>query len=133
MPPRRREFLITAGLAAAVTGLAGCTGKGQAPGINTPRQPVTLPVAEVPRGSGVILKNKGYVVVQPTEGEFKAFSAICPHQGCEVSNIVDRDIVCGCHGSRFALADGSVKQGPATTGLGPAKVSRDGDTLTVEG
>ncbi|MGA4508567.1 Rieske (2Fe-2S) protein [Propionibacteriaceae bacterium G1746] len=88
-------------------------------------------MSDVPSGGAVILKGKGFVVAQPTAGEFKAFDAICTHQGCEVSNIDGADIVCGCHGSRFKVADGSVVTGPAPTGLAAAKVTRDGDTLTV--
>lgn len=133
MTPDRRQFLtVSLAVAATSAGLAGCSGgTGDAPSINSPRTPVTLPVGDVPAGGGVILKGQGFVVTQPTQGDFKAFSAICPHQGCEVSSIAEGDIICGCHGSRFALADGSVKKGPATTGLGAAQVTHAGDTLTV--
>jgi nitrite reductase/ring-hydroxylating ferredoxin subunit len=49
----------------------------------------------------------------------ESFSALhdrCSHRGCSLSEgRVEGDaIVCGCHGSRFALDDGSVLQGPAT-------------------
>ena len=131
MTPDRRLFL-TASLAAAAVGLAGCSGDNSAaPSINDTQQPLTLAASEVPSGGGVIMKGRGFVVTQPTDGEFRAFSAVCPHQGCEVSNIVEGDIVCGCHGSRFNLADGALKKGPATRGLGPANVALAGDTLTV--
>lgn len=131
MTPDRRAFL-TVSLAAAAVGLAGCSGDNSAaPSINDPQQPLTLPVADVPSGGGVILKGRGVVVTQPSDGDFRAFSAICPHQGCEVTAIVEADIVCGCHGSRFGLADGALKKGPATRGLDPATVTRAGDTLTV--
>ena len=130
MTPDRRVFL-TVSLAAAATGLVGCSGDASnSPDMNQPSGPITLPITDVPSGGG-ILKGQGYVVTQPSDGQFKAFSAVCPHQGCEVSNIVEDEIVCGCHGSRFALADGSLKKGPATTGLDPATVTRDGDTLTL--
>lgn len=131
MTPDRRAF-ITVSLAAAATGLAGCSGDASdSPTVFDPSTPITLPVSDVPSGGGVILKGKGVVVTQPTDGEFKAFSAICPHQGCEVSNVAEGDIICGCHGSRFALADGAVKKGPATSGLSPATLTQSGDTLTV--
>ncbi|MGA4669738.1 ubiquinol-cytochrome c reductase iron-sulfur subunit [Propionibacteriaceae bacterium Y1923] len=133
MTPDRRLFL-TASLAAAAVGLAGCSGdNSSAPSINEPREPITIPVADVPSGGGVVLKGRGFVVTQPTDGDFKAFSAICPHQGCEVTNVADNEIICGCHGSRFNLSSGAVTRGPATTGLGAATVTRDGDTLTVTG
>jgi len=57
------------------------------------------------------------VVTQPVSGTFKAFSATCTHQGCAVSEVANGTINCPCHGSRFAVADGSVTAGPATTPL----------------
>ncbi|MCL6738429.1 Rieske (2Fe-2S) protein [Streptomyces neyagawaensis] len=57
--------------------------------------------------------------MQPGEGDFRAFSAFCPHRGCMVKSIGDSAIRCPCHGSSFDLADGSVLGGPATTGLIP--------------
>ena len=59
----------------------------------------------------------GVVVVQPTAGEYKAYSAICPHQGCEVDQVAGGEIMCPCHGSRFRVSDGGVLNGPATQGL----------------
>jgi nitrite reductase/ring-hydroxylating ferredoxin subunit/uncharacterized membrane protein len=40
----------------------------------------------------------------------------CSHRGCSLSEgeVEGDEIVCGCHGSRFSLRDGSVKHGPAT-------------------
>ena len=40
----------------------------------------------------------------------------CSHRGCPLSDgeIGGDVVVCGCHGSRFRLADGSVERGPAT-------------------
>ena len=53
-------------------------------------------------------------MTQPTEGDFKAFSAVCTHQGCVVAKIEGEDIECTCHGSKFSIEDGSVVTGPAT-------------------
>ena len=36
----------------------------------------------------------------------------CTHQGCLVS-VVDKKLVCPCHGARFSL-DGKVEKGPYT-------------------
>jgi nitrite reductase/ring-hydroxylating ferredoxin subunit/uncharacterized membrane protein len=40
----------------------------------------------------------------------------CSHRGCSLSDgsVEGDEIVCGCHGSRFSLRDGSVSRGPAT-------------------
>jgi Rieske Fe-S protein len=71
------------------------------------------------------------VVTQPTEGEFKAFSAVCTHQGCPVQSISDGTINCQCHGSAFAIEDGSVVNGPATRPLESKAVSVEGDSVRV--
>ncbi len=56
-------------------------------------------------------------VVQLTAGQFTAFSAVCPHQQCEVGFVSAKSgFACPCHGSRFA-ADGKLLEGPATRGL----------------
>jgi nitrite reductase/ring-hydroxylating ferredoxin subunit/uncharacterized membrane protein len=41
----------------------------------------------------------------------------CSHRGCSLaSGEIDGDAVeCACHGSRFALADGALRRGPATS------------------
>lgn len=64
--------------------------------------------ADVAVGSGVILAEQNLVVTQPEEGQWRAFSATCTHQGCLVSGIQDDLIYCNCHGSEFSLRDGSV-------------------------
>ncbi|GAA1512548.1 Rieske (2Fe-2S) protein [Streptomyces synnematoformans] len=84
---------------------------------------------EVPEGGGKIFKDQKVVVTQPEPGEFKAFSAVCTHQGCVVSSVEDGTINCECHGSKFAIADGSVAQGPATEPLPAEDVRVDGDVL----
>ena len=42
---------------------------------------------DIPVGSGKIFPSEQVVVTQPTQGDFKAFSAVCPHQGCIVAEI----------------------------------------------
>ncbi len=68
---------------------------------------------------------------RPSEGEFKAFSTICTHEGCKIIKVDGDEIECGCHFSRFAIADGSVAKGPATKPLKELKVTVKGDDLTV--
>ena len=65
------------------------------------------------------------------KGEFKAFSTVCTHQGCPMTKIDGDEIECNCHGSRFAIADGSVANGPASKPLKELKVSVKGEDLTV--
>lgn len=79
--------------------------------------------ADVPVGGGTVVESARIVVTQPTEGEFKAFSAVCTHQGCLVTDVRDDGIVCPCHGSRFDLSTGEVLAGPARSGLEEKRVS----------
>ena len=87
--------------------------------------------SEVPVGGAKIFKAEKVMVSQPNEGEFKAFSTVCTHQGCPITKIDGDEIECGCHGSRFAVADGSVANGPATKPLEELKATVKGDNLTV--
>ncbi|MFE7860882.1 Rieske (2Fe-2S) protein [Streptomyces sp. NPDC101209] len=87
--------------------------------------------ADIPEGGGKIFKDQAVVVTQPASGTFKAFSTKCPHAGCAVSSIANGVIVCPCHGSQFSVEDGSVKKGPATTGLTAEKVTVSGDSITL--
>lgn len=80
---------------------------------------------DVPVGSGVILGDEGIVVTQPTAGEFHGFSSTCTHRGCTVGSVTDT-INCPCHGSKFAISDGSVVNGPATAPLPEEKVQVKG-------
>jgi Rieske Fe-S protein len=87
--------------------------------------------SEVPVGGGKIFADQDVVVTQPTSGEFKAFSATCTHQGCKVKSVTDGQIVCPCHNSKFAVADGSVISGPAKRPLPTKTVSVDGDSIVL--
>jgi thiosulfate dehydrogenase (quinone) large subunit len=56
-------------------------------------------------------------VLQLTAGDFTAYDAICPHQGCTVDFVSPAvGFACPCHGSRFD-AKGQVINGPASRGL----------------
>ena len=126
----RRTVLRGAGLATVGIAVGACTG----PNESNPRLPdehaqATVAKSAVPVGSGVIVDQ--FVITQPTEGSFAAYSSICPHQGCPVNGIAGDTITCGCHGSTFSTLDGSATQGPATKGLAEATVTEDGDQLHI--
>jgi Rieske Fe-S protein len=82
--------------------------------------------SKVPVGGGVILDKQRIVVTQPTDGSFKAFSAVCTHMSCLVGSVKDGTISCPCHGSAYSAADGSVKNGPATRALKEVPISVEG-------
>jgi Rieske Fe-S protein len=135
---RRRTVLAgCGGLCAAALG--GCAAYGPAGPVTEPVPPavpagevsVLAAVADVPVGGGVVLVDRDVVVTQPVPGTFKAFSATCTsHQGCTVSEVANGTINCPCHGSSFAVADGSVTAGPATTPL-PEKAVAVRDSAVV--
>jgi Rieske Fe-S protein len=85
--------------------------------------------ADVPVGGGVILEAEKVVVTQPTEGTFRAFSAVCTHQACTVASVRDGLISCPCHGSTYDVTDGSVQNGPATRPLKEIAVTVEGDQV----
>jgi Rieske Fe-S protein len=85
--------------------------------------------AEVPEGGGKIIDGKNIVITQPQAGTFKAFSAVCTHQGCIVSTVADGTIDCPCHGSKFSVKDGSVVNGPATRPLPPVAIKVEGTSI----
>ncbi|MEU8999333.1 Rieske (2Fe-2S) protein [Streptomyces caniferus] len=87
--------------------------------------------SEIPKGGGKIFKADKVVVTQPQDGDIKAFSAICTHAGCVVGEVSGGTINCMCHGSKFDITDGSVKKGPATKGLAPAKVNVKGGSVSL--
>ena len=87
--------------------------------------------ATIPVGGGKIFADQKVVVTQPTSGDFKAFSAVCTHQACLVSDVADGTINCACHGSEFDITTGAVKKGPATKALPEKSVTVSGDGISV--
>ena len=132
---RRNALTGAATAGVALPLLAACggddtTAKDPAAAAGTPGE-VLASTSDIPVGGGEIFPDESLVVTQPTEGEFKCFSAVCTHQGCLVSNVQDGAINCTCHGSSFSIEDGSVLGGPAPSPLSAVDVSVDGDEITV--
>lgn len=90
-----------------------------------------IPTSDVPVGGGAIYPDEGFVITQPTEGNFKAFSVTCTHSGCPVDRVDGGLIQCPCHGSKFSIEDGSVQDGPARGPLPEKSVTVSGTSLTV--
>jgi Rieske Fe-S protein len=87
------------------------------------------PTSQIPVGGGKIFPGPKVVVTQPVAGEFKAFSAVCTHMGCIVSQVTDGTIDCPCHGSQYNITTGAVVAGPAPRPLPAQTVKVSGDSV----
>ncbi len=153
VPVTRRGVLAGSAAVVATLALGACSDSDQSSGGSTPgkttEQPAGGPAApsdagsggevlattgEFPTGGGKVVStaSAGVVVVtQPADGEFKAFSGKCPHQGCPVTEVLENTIICNCHGSTFDAATGDRLEGPAPVGLTPVAVSVQGDDIVL--
>ncbi|MER7520582.1 Rieske (2Fe-2S) protein [Streptomyces sp. NPDC126499] len=139
--PRRTALLAGAVLVTGCgsNGSDGSDGPKEEPAASTPAGPTSpaspgralARTSEIPVGGGKVFKEEKVVVTQPSAGDFKAFSAVCTHQGCIVGKVADGTIDCPCHGSRFRVADGSVAAGPATRPLPTETINVSADTITL--
>jgi nitrite reductase/ring-hydroxylating ferredoxin subunit len=86
----------------------------------------------IPVGSGKIFTGPKVVVTQPTAGEFKAFSAVCTHMGCVVSQVANGTIDCPCHGSQYSITTGAVVAGPAPMPLAAENIKVSGGSIFLE-
>jgi Rieske Fe-S protein len=93
----------------------------------------TVPSSSVPVGGGFVDTDKLVVVTQPQAGVFKAFTAVCTHQGCTVKDVSNNQIHCPCHGSIFSAQDGSVVTGPAGAPLSAMTAKVNGANVEVTG
>jgi len=127
-----------AGVDQAVLGrpASGQTGSGQtgsgpssSPQPASGQPPSLALTSDVPVGGGKILADKKIVITQPRAGSFEAFTAICTHQGCTVSDVSGGTVNCPCHGSRFSIANGSVVTGPAASALAPVSIKVQGTSI----
>lgn len=130
-PFSRRTMIVNASLAAvALAGLAGCGGDQDTAPAAGSGGPVSAKTSDIPVGGGKIFAAAQTILTQPAAGEFKAFSSICTHARCPITQVTTT-INCQCHGSKFALADGAVVNGPATMSLPAKTVTVEGDTVSV--
>ncbi|HTH69942.1 MAG TPA: Rieske 2Fe-2S domain-containing protein [Candidatus Saccharimonadales bacterium] len=93
-----------------------------------------LDLTEVPDRQPTKAKAGAQTLVLVRLGDkIQALHDTCAHAGCSLSEgkIVGDTIECGCHGSRFKLADGSVVVGPATFDQPSYEVRRADGKLEV--
>ncbi|MFG2030118.1 Rieske (2Fe-2S) protein [Streptomyces sp. NPDC048825] len=138
----RRTILAALGAAGAAAALTACGGSDDSPSGSSGSSESSssaghgggealAKTSEIPEGGGKVFADQGVVVTQPTAGEFKAYSTVCPHQKQRVNSVDNGVITCPAHGSQFSVTDGGVKKGPATSGLTEEKVMVDGDSIML--
>ncbi|MFD7296797.1 Rieske (2Fe-2S) protein [Streptomyces sp. NPDC059897] len=98
---------------------------------NPPPAKELTKTSAVPVGGGKVFPDDKVVVTQPAEGDFKAFSAVCTHQGCSVKDVSGGTINCPCHGSKFKIEDASVAGGPAPGPLEARQIKVTGNSITL--
>lgn len=123
----RRALLggLATALLAAIAGLWFLLSRRRAALARPREQRVPLPGTD-----GVFFH--GPVIITREGGKLTALSARCPHLGCLVGQLDGDQLVCACHGSRFAL-DGRRRAGPARGDLARLPLAREpgDDTLTI--
>jgi nitrite reductase/ring-hydroxylating ferredoxin subunit len=133
----RRTFVAAAGASGLAALLAACggsssSGSGGSSGTAAGGHGTTLgSTADIPEGGGKVFTDAKVVVTQPAKGEFKAFTSVCTHAGCQVAGVSGGTINCACHGSKFSIEDGSVKQAPATSPLEEVELKVTGGTIKL--
>ncbi|MGW6532434.1 Rieske (2Fe-2S) protein [Streptomyces venezuelae] len=133
--PDRRTVVATigaAGLAAALTACGGgksSAGDGDDGGEGGDAGGVLAKTSDIPVGGGKIFKDAEVVVTQPAKGDFKAFSSLCTHKGCPVTSVEGGTVNCPCHGSKYDIADGSVRGGPAPKPLPAVAITVTGGSI----
>ncbi|MFZ3556552.1 MULTISPECIES: Rieske (2Fe-2S) protein [unclassified Streptomyces] len=98
---------------------------------NPPAADELTKTSAIPVGGGKVFPDDKVVVTQPAKGDFKAFSAVCTHQGCTVKDVSGGTINCPCHGSKFKIADASVAGGPAPRPLDARQIKVTGNSITL--
>lgn len=130
METNRRTIIKSAGTVAVVGSSVAFTSACESEEKTESDTDASVAASEVPVGSGTVV-DETYVVTQPKEGEFFAFSSVCTHQGCQVRTVTEEEIVCPCHSSKFSTTTGEVLDGPATDPLPEYSVAESGGELTI--
>jgi nitrite reductase/ring-hydroxylating ferredoxin subunit len=73
------------------------------------------------------------VAVAHLDGGWYAFSDVCTHRQCSLAEgeLDGGEVECPCHGSRFDVATGEVRNGPATEPVEAFPVRAEGDEIQV--
>lgn len=147
--PLARRAVLAAGVAGvAGVALAACSSGGSTASTssaavpNNPETPtgsasangtVVTSTSAVPVGGAKLAKADGttWLVAQPSAGEFVCHSGICTHEGCPLTQVINDEGICNCHGSRFNANTGAVLRGPATKPLPKQSIKVSGSDIVL--
>ena len=90
--------------------------------------------ADVPEGEMRSYQVSGQdVAVANVDGAFHAFSDVCTHKHCTLSDgdLDGTTVTCPCHGSQFDVTTGNVLNGPATLPVDSYEVSEEGGEIRI--
>ena len=76
-----------------------------------------------------------YGIITNIDGEYHAYSAVCPHLGCIVrwddEQPPEERIFCNCHNGAFNPSNGDVTAGPPPRPLPVYEIKVDGDDILL--
>ena len=125
----RRGLLVAIATGTAAIGLTGLSSVAA----NAAKTFTVCKTSAIPVRGGKTFSvgGKKILITQPKAGTFKAFVAICTHQGGALSGAKNNEIVCPLHGARFDATTGAPKA-VAPTPLGKVSVSVAGGSVKVK-
>lgn len=124
----RRGLLVAFAAGTAAFGLTGLSEVAA----NAAKTYTVCKTSAVPVKSGktFTVAGKKVLITQPKKGTFKAFLAVCTHQGATLNGAVNNEIQCASHGARFDAETGAAKA-VATRPLGKVTVTVSGGSVKV--
>lgn len=83
---------------------------------------------------GIFEVNGVPVAVANVDGTYYAFSDICTHEECNLSDgmLEETRVECPCHGSAFDVTNGAVLSAPATEPVDVYPIRVEGEELLIQ-
>jgi nitrite reductase/ring-hydroxylating ferredoxin subunit len=125
----RRGLLVAIASGTAAIGLTGLSSVAA----NAAKTYTVCKTSAVPVKGGKTFSvgGKNILITQPKKGSFKAFLAVCTHEGFELSSATNNEISCIKHGAKFDATTGMAKA-VAPRPLGKVTVSVSGGNVRVK-
>ena len=92
-------------------------------------------ITDIPAGQIRSFSAEGRkVAIAHLENEFFAINDVCTHAQCSLGegSLIEQEVECPCHGSRFDVKSGAVRFLPATVPVASYKVKVEGEDILVE-